>query len=523
LVRGGLLVVTGLPNTSISLAGNDGRSLLTTPTKLVDVDIQTGALWAADQTQLWNLEIKPKLPNKERAGLIADEYAKKNNLLPVIAGDSRFKFERLPAVGSFAAIFDSNTGKREDRQLDLKVNYDLRLTVEDPERGSEISVPVIGGTKKVGITIGDVERVIAYNNSWQALGSIDTQSNAIPRTTADKQFKNLTSRMKIESFDTNLAYVYGSTSNNSEYLTPAWVYRATTNVEGRNMPLRNIILPASEFGPKLAPAEVQSARSNAPLPRNWETAVKGDIRAIDPYEAGTSWIGSIGGLSGSNKNAQGFVDGMKNAGWKINFNWGNCNAWESDWHKNDDYYVDASDIVFYTGHADGNGWLLVNPSNCAWDTLSYTEVGPAPGTPADMWGEQDLEWIIIAACGPLEDNIISKGGGNAIQRWKGIFDGMHILMGYGAVTYDNEEEGKRFVKYAREGQTLIHAWFRTAQEIQPSSNGYTPPFGPTVYAAALYAYKSGQQSPFNDHLWGYGSVAPDPISPNVFVCMWVPC
>ena len=52
--------------------------------------------------------------------------------------------------------------------------------------------------------------------------------------------------------------------------------------------------------------------------------------AATPYEAGTSWIGELGGLPGSQQNAQGFVDGLKNEGWRVNFNWGDRNAWESD-------------------------------------------------------------------------------------------------------------------------------------------------------------------------------------------------
>jgi hypothetical protein len=506
---------------NFSVAEINGRSLLKTPTKLIDIDIQTGALWAADLAQLWNLEAKPNLPDKEKARSTADDFAKKNNLLPT--ADSRFVFEPLDAAGSFVSIFDTMTRKREDRQLDFRVNYGLRLIVEDPVRGGEIRVPVIGGPEKIGVTIGDAGKVISYNNSWKPLDSVETKANLISRDDADKQFKGLTSRLKVESFEADLAYSYTRSSDNIEFLCPVWAYRAVSKIGDRKFPLRIITLAATEFGPKPVAAEVQPARSKAPLPRNWETMVKRDIMAIDPYEAGTSWIGSIGGLGGSKKNAQGFVDGLKNAGWKINFNWGDCNAWESDWHANDDYYVDAADIVFYTGHADGNGWLLVDPTTCNWDPLSNTEVGAKLGNPSDMWGQQDLEWMIIAACGPLEDDLISKGGGNAIQRWMGIFDGMHILLGYGAVTYDNEEEGKRFVKYAREGQTIIHAWFRAAQEIQPSTNGYGAPFGPKIYAAAIYAYRSGQISPFNDHLWGYGSVAPDPTSPNVIVCMWVPC
>ena len=143
-----------------------------------------------------------------------------------------------------------------------------------------------------------------------------------------------------------------------------------------------------------------------------------------PWEAGTSWIGESGGLGGSKDNAQGFVDEWRSAGWKINFNWGDSNAWESDWRRNDDSWVDAADFVFYTGHANMNGWVLANPDD---GFLDFSEIGNAPQSPGDLWGQNDLEWAIIAACGPLQDDILYPGGGDVLSRWDGIFDGMHKI------------------------------------------------------------------------------------------------
>ena len=61
---------------------------------------------------------------------------------------------------------------------------------------------------------------------------------------------------------------------------------------------------------------------------------------------------------------------------------------------------------------------------------------------------------------------------------------------------------------------------RSASRDAPSTNGWPAPWGPTVWVGVMYVYKSGQTSPANDHLHGYGSVAPDPHSPNVYVAMW---
>ena len=85
-----------------------------------------------------------------------------------------------------------------------------------------------------------------------------------------------------------------------------------------------------------------------------------------------------------------------------------------------------------------------------------------------------------------------------------------------------EPEGKRIVQYAKEGTPIIDSWFRTAREIQPSTNGASPPDGPDVWVGAMYVI-AGSADPRNDHLWGHGSVAADPHNPNTLVCMWTTC
>jgi hypothetical protein len=107
-----------------------------------------------------------------------------------------------------------------------------------------------------------------------------------------------------------------------------------------------------------------------------------------------------------------------------------------------------------------------------------------------------------------------------LDRWGGAFDGLHQMLGYGGITYDNQEEGETVIEYARDGETVINAWFRTAKEIQPSTNGASPPNGPDIWVGAMYVYRSGETSPAGDHIWKHGSVAPDPSSPNVRACMW---
>jgi hypothetical protein len=95
-------------------------------------------------------------------------------------------------------------------------------------------------------------------------------------------------------------------------------------------------------------------------------------------------------------------------------------------------------------------------------------------------------------------------------------------MGYGAITFDTTEEGKRVVQYARQGTPLIDAWLRTGQEIQPATNGASAPDGPTVWVGAMWVSKPGADPRF-DHLWGHGAVSADPTAPTGLACMWTSC
>ena len=122
----------------------------------------------------------------------------------------------------------------------------------------------------------------------------------------------------------------------------------------------------------------------------------------------------------------------------------------------------------------------------------------------------------------MQDNVISAGGGDVLHRWDGAFDGLHTLLGYGAVTNDNTDEGRKLAQYCKGGSTVIDSWFRCAREIQPSTNSSSAPDGPTVWVGAMWVGKPGVD-PVNDHAWDYGSVSADPTSPTWLAAMWTTC
>ena len=203
---------------------------------------------------------------------------------------------------------------------------------------------------------------------------------------------------------------------------------------------------------------------------------------------------------GSAGNAGGFVTEFSNAGVAINFNWGNQNAWERDFisvnHRPDGidhYYVDNTDFTFYTGHANGNGFTFC--SSQADGFLAFND--------GVRWGNNiDLEWLTIAACGPLQDNY---AGLSWWQRWDETFAGLHLLMGYQTGSYDNTIEGKLLAQHALKGTTILDSWVLTAIASQPSS----------VRWAVMGVFRDDGVSNWNDHFWGVGSVGPDIREPYI--------
>lgn len=176
--------------------------------------------------------------------------------------------------------------------------------------------------------------------------------------------------------------------------------------------------------------------------------------------------------------------------------------------------------MFHTGHADAGGWSVTpdvangNDYVCSHDTGHYPT--------GDRWGSGQMDWLVVAGCGPLQDAQFGTAG-DAIARWtcggnapQGAFQGLRGLLGYGSMSADTADEGHLFITYAAEGWTLDAAWFRAAAETQPSAIG-----GTTPWAAGLHAVWPNGEA-IDDHLWGHGSVALAAGSPTEYVLFGTP-
>lgn len=528
----------------------------------LDVDRGRGGVWAGDLSRLWDPS-PTKIPGVGAVAEIATEAMERVHLIPELGRQFRLTKGEVRQ----ATTVTERAGKRSARKGESTFGRDVVVDVSDRDDIVGDSIPMFGGGGRFRATVGEGGQVVGAHGVWRDADAVDerpllTQAQALQRAGIS------TRRKGVKITGSTLGYYSAPAFSGQELMFPVYAVTADVLDGDRWVPSRVRLIPATDVGeigvpehetpPRAEPKDFTDLKhlvvpgqvlpstltvSTAVLERNGVRAsdlltrgpsgnvfVKPQLdlslypliwEALRPRSFGASWIGEMGGLGGSQANAQGFVDEMTAEGWSRRFNWGNEAAWKSDWLSNDDSYVDDVDIVFYTGHASPDGWMLASGGSSDW--LHSSDVGPWQGSPSDHWGQENLEWAIVAACGPLEDDAIN-GGGSVFSRWSGAFDGLHMLLGYAAVTYDNTEEGRRFASYARSGMTLKQAWFRTAQEIQPATNGYGDPYGPDVYAGAMYL-GSASGSTGGDHLWGHGSVGPDirGTSSTYRACHWSPC
>jgi hypothetical protein len=444
--------------------------------------------------QLWNPKVRPNLPDRAEAKDVADKFLKANALLPNRDANINVVFSHHSETGGG----EDTPGGVAKRLLDRQVNYKIEIKIRGPE-GKERTLPVVGGGGKFQVSIGDHGSVIGFDGGWREIGGIESQEEIKPEATVFAEFKQKVGTVQVKNIRTELAYYAAPPFQEQSLLAPVWLVHAEIQVGTETVPMSIQVIAATKYGPIIEQAPSAKARDSnetPPPPGKWDEQPTKRHKGEPAHHCGTAWTGLSQGSVVSSINAQGFVDQCQAAGWGVRFNWGDLNAWERDFRANDDSYVDNVDLVFYKGHASQNGWVLNNPDDTF---LHYSEVGGA----VDLYGNTDLEWLVIDACGPLESTHFTTNTTNAFDRWRNIFDGLHVLLGYGAATIDEPVAGGRFMELARGGWNVIDAWFRTAQETQPSLNGESAPYGPTIYVVAMYAHK-GDYCARSEHLWGMG-------------------
>jgi hypothetical protein len=486
----------------------------------------SGGFWMEDTTQLWNPEIVPQLRdssqlNPVRRGMSSHSRGASTGF----AKDSAFTSFEFTGIRPTLATIRNRGGGTSTVKLDWRVGYAARVADRRPWARK---FPVTGGGGEFKINYGDQGAVIGFHGVWREIRGVARRERVIPRSVADQQYLTMVARNHPVVFQPPyIAYYSVPAPFAQDRLYPVYVYSGRVIAGGDTVSLRAVTIPATRGQGQPGEPEPGPVRAEADAPRLGSRDPEGPEEGGSPppartpwLEVAASWLGSMDGVPNGRENATGLLDTLRVEGWAVNFEWADANAWHQDWKDDRARWADAADLLFYTGHASLGGWKLYDHKYGAADIPRYKALSYRDSV---VYGAQDLEWIVISACGPLQDDLLCEDGGSALDRWSGIFGGLHLLLGYGSDSRDYPGEGKLFARYALEGKTIVNAWLRAAAETQPSEiTTSSKPNGPTVWAGAMWARKIGKRSPYLDHLWGHGDVAEDPKDPDEWGIIWSP-
>ena len=230
---------------------------------------------------------------------------------------------------------------------------------------------------------------------------------------------------------------------------------------------------------------------------------------VDDYSGNPSYPPPNQYLYWATEEAKGFYDKMVEKGFTPRFWYYNSSAWESDFEKQSvggyDYvYADTCDFVYFAGHGwtDHIAFKANHDGDGSYPYKAYCSYGAAEVD----WGDQDMEWIFIAASSVLRETP---------TQWGPAFHSpitLHGIAGYHLGPDDSEHSshtGERFVQLATAGWSIREAWEKATKEYQPTN------FYGAIYSV-LAIYPGLPQYHYRDeHLPGVGDgMYPDPPAPG---------
>jgi Family of unknown function (DUF6345) len=177
---------------------------------------------------------------------------------------------------------------------------------------------------------------------------------------------------------------------------------------------------------------------------------------------GVEWVNTFSGpckpgpnLSNRADVAEGFQNAMAAQGNTAVFDWGDQNAWETDFRTpaNGGDSLNWSDNVNFCYFADHGG----NGSNVF--QVGFTAQHDNCRGSSDTWqlGAKSLKWMVFDTC----DLVLGTDAGS-VSEWFSAMAGVHLVFGFVATAYDDGGRGAAFGADAAAGDTLSDAWLSDA-------------------------------------------------------------
>jgi hypothetical protein len=455
---------------------DDRRVRLTSDGLALELEKRSDYLYLERGAALWNPRLRPKLPDAKAARAAADDVV--NTLTPYLYGERKvsargaqarqdLQFQRL--------TYTRSTSRKEGWRLDVQAIYNWSIDVPRA-KGGVCQLPVTGGGGKFRVAFGEGNSLIGLSGGWRNIAYTQDERPVISRERAERKFRQLLPKRRIQCVRSQLAYYAAPAFRDQRLLVPVWLVDGEVTREGQRCKIRTQIIPATEVDTLCEPRALE--RSIQPLKRTAQplTTRSAQARAHTtqppPFTCGAEWFGEPGDSFEANKN--GFLNGCRAMGGAVKFDRDSNAASEQDFRAKDHKFADAVNIVFFTGHANADGWEMQKPKQYR---LSWNPIDNKP----PKLGDEALRWLVIGACGPLQDTPTK-----AVDRWRRVFNGLHGMLGYGSESFSEVDEGQRFMEHLKDGMGVVDAWLRTAVEVQPAKGTGGNASG--VIATAMYAH-----------------------------------
>jgi hypothetical protein len=445
---------------------DERRVRMTSDGLALELEKRSDYLYLERGAALWNPRVRPQLPDAKAARAAADDVVQ--TLTPYLHGDRQtrsagaqpgqnLQFQRLTYTRS------TSRGWR----LDVQAIYNWSIDVPRA-KGGPCRLPVTGGGGKFRVAFGEATSLVGLSGGWRNIVDTQGERRVISRRQAESEFRRLLPKRRIECVRSQLAYYAAPAFREQRLLVPVWLVDGEVTRERQRCKIRTQIIPATDIATFSEPRAVK--RPIQPLRRSAQPLAR--TAASPPFTCGAEWFGEPGDSFEANKD--GFLDGCRAMGGTVKFDRGSNTARERDFRAKDHQFADAVNIVFFTGHANADGWEMRPPNQYR---LSWKPLNNQP----PKLGDEKLRWLVIGACGPLQ-NTPTK----AVDRWGRIFNGLHGMLGYGSESFSEVDEGQRFTEHLKDGLGVVDAWLRTAVEVQPAKG--TGGNNSGVIATALYAH-----------------------------------
>ncbi len=515
----------------------NSREEIYTEGESFEIDDVSGGIWYENKTELWNLsKAFDYLRSRKNISLMDDEKSKEIsysfiidnslatenirnkegelswNLFNESGSNLILSWELMNISGTKMTMFDLKNDTVTGGRLDVQLNYGLRMDIIN--QGISTSYPIINGTNPY-VILGEGGQVIGYSGPKPIIGAqLEGYYPVIPEQQANRIYEDLTNSTGWVDGRPYIAYFMQPMTGKESFLIPVYVY---TGIE---IGSASIIIPATTF--PLIPATIWAQFvpytpffgianiSEMPTDNIGPYSInKIEHYSIVPqkYKARAYYNDTSSTILMNLANAGLFLYGINQNPW-VTDPWVPKKAFKSDFTGDSD--IDSMDIAFYTGQGNMNGWLCED----GWFDVSNANM---------EYGNDNLKWLVVDACNVLADSSIPCWNiqGDVMQRWSKVFNGLHLLLGFGTITEIKYTTGYKFDKYMMNGNTIINSWFRTAKDVQPDCK---PPY----FAGVLYPYNETPKvkiSPENDHLYGCGSISPDIKKPDIagFCAVYSPC